>query len=68
MHENKNVYSIYMIIDNLDDETRRNQIRLESMQLNFLSMIKSQSIAVKARVYHLALKIMLKLTFSTMIE
>ena len=32
MHDDKQTYSIYMIVDNLNVETKRNQTRFETIQ------------------------------------
>ena len=60
MHDDKQIYFIYLIIENLDAETRKNQVRSKTMQLGFLSIMKLKNIKIKIEVYHRALKVIFK--------
>ena len=41
MHDDKQTYTIYITIDNLNVITKRNQIRSKIVQLEFFSIVKS---------------------------
>ena len=60
MHNDKQTYSIYMTIDNLNVVTKRNQTRSKIVQLRFFSIVKSQITTIKTKIYHRAIKIILK--------
>ena len=60
MHDNKQTYSIYITINNLDNEIKRTQIRSKTVLLNFLSMMKFENTHVKINIYYRATKIILK--------
>ena len=49
-----------MTIDNLNVITKRNQIRSKIVQLKFFSIVKSQITTIKTKIYHRAMKIILK--------
>ena len=52
MYNDKQIYFIYLTIENLDVKTRRSQVRSKKMQLEFLSIVKSKDTKIKIEVYH----------------
>ena len=57
MHNDKQIYFIYFIIENFVVETRRSQVCSRTIQLEFLSIVKSKNTKIKTEIYHRALKI-----------
>ena len=60
MHDNKQIYFIYFTTENFDVKTERSQVRSKTMQLKFLSIVKSENTKIKIEEYHRALKIIFK--------
>jgi hypothetical protein len=62
-HENKSAWSVYIIVDNLDRATRRQQNRFSVILLDFISSTKDANEDLKRKLYHHSLKIILKREF-----
>ncbi len=62
-HENKFVWSVYIIVDNLNRATWRKQNRSSVILLKFISSTKHANEDLKRKLYHRSLKIILKREF-----
>ena len=57
-HENQNLWSMYMTIDNLNRITKRNQIRFDFVLINLISIVKIEKkhkVHLIAKIYHWAM-------------
>ena len=57
--ENLSLWSIYLIIENLNEKTRRQRNRFCIILLNLIFISKESSRAIKFEIYHTTLKLML---------
>ena len=65
-HEDLNLWSVYMIIDNLDRTTRRSQFRFSLVLVDLILIVKIEKKHKKylqAKIYHWAMKIIFKRVF-----
>ena len=62
-HKNKFAWSVYIIVDNLNQTTQRKQNRFNVILLKFISSTKHVNEDLKHELYHHSLKIILKREF-----
>ena len=62
-HENKFAWSVYIIVDNLNQATQWKQNRFNVILLKFISSTKHANEDLKRKLYHRSLKIILKREF-----
>ncbi len=63
-HDDKATWSMYLIIDNLNRNVRRNQNRSRSVLFDFISIIKSSESSDKIRIWHYVISLMFKRKFT----
>jgi len=62
-HENKFAWSVYIIVDNLNQATQQKQNRSSVILLKFISLTKHANEDLKCKLYYYSLKIILKREF-----
>jgi hypothetical protein len=64
-HDDTTTWFVYLTIENLNREIRRNQTRFDNMFIEFIFIVKINESNVKANVLHEALFMMMKCKFAS---